>query len=92
MIFLPLILVSGCAIMIAWRYIGERPGLTAPVALRYLLMCMAFFLLALLETQNPLVKPWWGQTMLGLSLLFSWALVIVVGYYVKTDAAPPANP
>ena len=60
------------------RYEPPAP-LTVSTALRYLLMCVAFFLLALLESHNPLMLAWWGYVMLSLSALFAAALVVVLG-------------
>ena len=71
---------------VCWKYEEPKP-LTWPVALRYLLMCAAVFLLALLAMGDPLLCDWYGW-MLVVSVLFLAALVIVlgdsVGYEHKT--------
>ena len=62
---------------LCWKY--QPPGpLTVPIAVRYLLMCLALFLCSLLALRDPLLVDV-ARFMLGAAALFTGALVAVVG-------------
>ena len=75
-----LVMLAAVVVVVpAWvcKKYAPPPRLTAPVALRYLLMCLAVFLCGLLAWQDPLLVEW-APIVLGGSAFLSGALVVVL--------------
>ena len=73
-----IIVVSVAVATRMYRRYEEPPPLTPLVALRYLLMCAAVFLLSLGEVRNLLMEAWWPVLLLCVSMALLAALVVVL--------------